>query len=367
MSKRYDRNYDPTFKPGSSKDTGESSRVLRSNKNNLKPDDLEDSSNGSIEILDEEIVADSSKAQSTSTPIVESKQTEPTDTSKADSDDSNNSINSNQTYASVLASATSSPSTPTSTPSTSMSHQEEEAFVQRTAKIIAEVLRSIQQPYRQYAPKLDVPKLTMRNYSDWAKKIRYALKLNHLWVDPNKKIADLTTEEAKRNSTASLYLAIHLDDKNSAFVNDSNEKNFIEVWNTIKKFHEPKTGAVMSDIYSKIFSMQHQSGECIQAHLMKLDDQFSRFHDIGKQISEEHLVAMTLATIKNSPEFEFVFQSAQWEDQESITLTKIKSVLISTQKSRSNNSDNQSMQANFKGSMENIRVKNVSMNNVFFS
>lgn len=83
-----------------------------------------------------------------------------------------------------------------------MAPQDEEAYILKTAKIIAEALRSTQQPQRQSAPKLDIPKLTMRNYSDWAKKMSYALKLNHLWVDPNKKIGDLSTEEAQRNSQA---------------------------------------------------------------------------------------------------------------------------------------------------------------------
>jgi hypothetical protein len=74
--------------------------------------------------------------------------------------------------------------------------------------------------------------------------------------------------------------------ENSCFVNESNEKNFIKAWNDIKKFYEPRTSTILADIYCRIYSIKHQPGQCIQQHLMMLDDQFARFHEIGKAIKE---------------------------------------------------------------------------------
>ena len=172
----------------------------------------------------------------------------------------------------------------------------------------------------------------MNNYVDWAKKMKYALMLNKLWVDPTEHPAQLSIENKDKNSRAVLFMACYLDDQNASFINDSNEKCFITSWNSIKKFHQPRSATVLTDIHRQIQSIKHVPGTSIESHLMKLEAQFTRFHDIEKVLAEEHLVAFILASVSDSSDFTNVFHSAMWADESSLTIAKVKSVLISTQR-----------------------------------
>ena len=85
--------------------------------------------------------------------------------------------------------------------------------------------------------------------------------------------------------------------------------------------------------------MQHNPGESIESHLMKLEAQFARFHEIDEKVNENHLVALILASVRKSPDFANVFHSAMWEDEASLTIAKVKSVLIATQRSQNINQE----------------------------
>lgn len=210
---------------------------------------------------------------------------------------------------------------------------------------------------RQPTPKLDIPKLTMHNYVDWSKKMSYALKFHNLWVDPTREIDSLDDAEQEKNSKAVLYMACHLDDQNSSFVNASNEKCFISAWNLIKKFHQPRTATVLTDIHSRIQELKHQSGQSIEAHLMKLDAQFARFQEAGDPLKESHLVALILSSVRNSPDFASVFHSAMWEDEDKLTIAKVKSVLISTSRRQRPNGEEQAHRAKFPQAKQKSRIQ----------
>lgn len=187
-------------------------------------------------------------------------------------------------------------------------------------------------------PKVIPEKLNDKNYFDWTKKMKIALKLNNLWLEPTTNPATLNESATIKNERAALYLGSYLDEKHSSFINDSNEKCFITIWNDIAKFKEPRTSVVLTDIHRQIQKLQHQAGQSIETHLMKLEAQFTRFTNVKKKLDDEHLVALTLASVIDSPDFANVIESAMWEDDTTLTLSKIKSVLISTQRRRS--SDN---------------------------
>lgn len=202
-------------------------------------------------------------------------------------------------------------------------------------KKILEIVQSVlanQTELTRTAPKIDLQKLTMSNYVDWSKKMKYALMLNNLWVDPNVLPGSLQGPDVKKNQQAVLFMACYLDEQNAAFINGKNEKCFITAWNAIKKFHQPRSATVLTDIHRQIQALRHQSGQPIESHLMKLEEQFSRFNDIDKSLSEEHLVALILASVSESPDFQNVFHSAMWEEESTLTIAKVKSVLISTQR-----------------------------------
>lgn len=65
---------------------------------------------------------------------------------------------------------------------------------------------------------------------------------------------------------------------------------------------------------------------------MNLEGQFKRFTQANQKVSEELKVGMTLASISESRDFENVFSSASWEDEPNLTMAKVKSVLMATQK-----------------------------------
>lgn len=215
-------------------------------------------------------------------------------------------------------------------------------------QIIQTVLSTQQETTKSVIPKVDLQKLTMRNYVDWAKKMKYALKLNKLWVEPTLLPSALQGEEINKNEKAVLFMACYLDDQNSSLINDSNEKCFISAWNNIRKFHEPRSATVLTDIHKQIQAIKHQPGQSIETHLMKLESQFTRFHDINKKLDDEHLVALILASVSDSPDFENVLHSAMWEDESTLTIAKVKSVLISTQRRLKTEKDEEAHHSKYK-------------------
>lgn len=197
-------------------------------------------------------------------------------------------------------------------------------------QVVQTILSAQNDTNRTNVPKVDLQKLTMHNYVDWAKKMKYALKLNKLWVDTTLDPRNLQGEDLINNERAVLFMACYLDNQKASFVNDANEKCFISAWNSIKKFHQPRSATVLTDIHMKIQAIKHQAGQAIESHLMKLEAQFARLHEIGKVLSEDHLVALILASVSDSPDFVNVFHSAMWEEESTLTIDKVKSVLIST-------------------------------------
>jgi hypothetical protein len=207
-----------------------------------------------------------------------------------------------------------------------------EATILRIVQSVLIAQAQSQNDAKTSAPKVDLQKLTMKNYPDWARKMKYALKLNKLWVEPTTKPEDLRGNDLIINERAVLFMACYLDDQNAAFINEKNEKCFITVWNSIKKFHQPRSATVLTDIHKQIQALKHRAGDSIESHLMKLETQFTRFHQIDKPLADDHLVALILASVSESPDFSSVFHSALWEDESSLTIAKVKSVLISTQR-----------------------------------
>lgn len=184
---------------------------------------------------------------------------------------------------------------------------------------------------KRVVPKLDLMRLNMHNYVDWAKKMKCALKLNKMWLDPKKDPATLSQEELQKNEDALLYMAVYLDDQNAHFITQKNETCFITVWNMIEKFHQPRSAIILTEIYSTLRGLSHKAGQSIESHLMHLEEQFTRLDEIEQPLNDAHQVGHILASVKDSSDFANIFHSAMWEDTTSLTVAKVKSVLISVQ------------------------------------
>lgn len=314
MSK-HNYDHDPDFKAGSSSATLDSERVLRSQSNNQK-------SNPSIDSTSDETLPDLSKIDLN----VSSDHSDESFTIASAEISVNviDNVSLTPTYASVLSQGN------------TMTEAEKQIRIAETTAIVKSILEANQYAQRSSIPKLDVPKLGMHNYKDWSKKMSYALKLQDLWIDPESVITDLSPNDAIRNGKAGLYMGLHLDDKNSAFINESNEKCFITVWNTIKRFYQPRTATVLTDVYIKLQASSHKSGQSMPAHLMKLEDQFARMEDVGMGLPETHRVALILASVNSSSEYANVRHSAMWEEEKNLSIAKVKSVLLSTPSNANN-------------------------------
>jgi gag-polypeptide of LTR copia-type len=179
------------------------------------------------------------------------------------------------------------------------------------------------------APKLDVPHLTEHNYEDWSRKMLVALQLQGYWIDPDTRVADLNLQQQELNKLAALYVQFFLDKSFSTLVTATNRDNFILLWSEIKNFAKPRTATVLTDVYYTIQYIKHKSGTSIREHIMKMEAQFRRFKDVDETVSEKHLVALLLASVKESEEFASIFQMAMWEDNSTLTVSKVKSMLIS--------------------------------------
>lgn len=72
--------------------------------------------------------------------------------------------------------------------------------------------------------------------------------------------------------------------------------------------HQPKTAIVLTDIHGRIQAIKHQPGQSIESHLKKLEAQFARFHEIDRKLSDDHLAALILSIVNDSPDFASVFR-----------------------------------------------------------
>ena len=214
--------------------------------------------------------------------------------------------------------------------SPSQTIQNEGIMLNEQQELITGIVTGVLQAMKPSKPKVSPPMLTNTNYTDWSIKMFYAMSLNGLWIDPTKDLERQSTSEKLKNTDALMYLASQLDTTTSAFVNQSS-KCFVTVWNEIKRFYEPKTATVLADVHIKIQSIKHSAGQPIEKHLMLMEHQFSRLNDLRKPLDEAHYAALILASIKESGEFSHIFHSAMWGDEDSLTITKLKSALISSQ------------------------------------
>jgi hypothetical protein len=162
--------------------------------------------------------------------------------------------------------------------------------------------------------------LNMTNYPFWSKSMRAALKLQKLWLDPTKKIEDLSVEEARVNAEAASYILTHIDANNMAQKTAENEECFITIWNLLKQFHEPQTASALVDFYSRLQILIHRPGESVRLHLLELEKQFEKLIGTEDKLTESHKAAIMLASVKNSPEFQQLFYSAKWMEREEMTL-----------------------------------------------
>jgi transposase InsO family protein len=198
--------------------------------------------------------------------------------------------------------------------------------------IVTQVMKSLGENKTSDPKSMPVDKLTMSNYSDWKKKMKYALTMSNLWLNPSLDVGTLTEQQKVINAKACLFMALHLDEQNSAFVNEKNETDFISAWNSIKSFHQPNNAVVLTDIIVQIQDLRHVSGQPIESHLLKLEAQFARLAEIEETLNEKFLAGFILASVSKSPEFSNLFNSAMWSNEEALTVTKVKTVLISTQR-----------------------------------
>ena len=184
-------------------------------------------------------------------------------------------------------------------------------------------------------PKVNIEPLTMTNYSFWSKSMRAGLKLMNLWIDPNKSMENLTNEENVINEKAAQYVLTNIDANNMSQITSENEQSFITIWNLLKQFHEPQTATTLVDFYSNIYKILHHPGENVRMHLLRIESQFEKLLQVDEKLPESHKVAIMLASVKNSPEFEQLFHSAKWLKREDLTLKLVKESIIAAQDSRS--------------------------------
>jgi hypothetical protein len=188
------------------------------------------------------------------------------------------------------------------------------------------------QPKFEQSPKVpNVPQLNMSNYQDWAKKMRAAMKLNHLWIEPTITPAEYSEAQKTTSKNAVQFIVMNLDQTNSVHVTQDNEDCFYTVWRALKNFHTPNTSMTLCDFYASLQNLIHRSGDCVRTHLMQLEQNFNKLAEIDEKVTENHKVAIVLASIRKSPEFSHLFNSAKWLKTETLTLSNVKDTIISAQ------------------------------------
>lgn len=193
-------------------------------------------------------------------------------------------------------------------------------------------------------PSLNTVQLNMNNFSFWSKKIRAAMKLMRIWIDPTKSIDQLSPEEREINEKAAQYVLTNIDENNMNQITTENEHCFITIWNLLRQFHEPRTATTLIDFYCSIRNLRHQAGENVRMHLLKLETQFEKLLDHEDKLPESHKIAIMLASVKDCPEFEQLFYSAKWLKREDLTLKLVKESIIAAQDSRNMDKNNSQQQ-----------------------
>jgi hypothetical protein len=201
--------------------------------------------------------------------------------------------------------------------------------------IVQEVLQAVinNQP-KSNSPRPSPAVLTMKNYSFWWKSMKAAMRLQGLWLDPSRNVATLSEKEKVTNEMAAQYVLTYIDANNMSQITRDNENSFIAIWNLLKEFHEPRTASTLVDFYASLPSLHHRQGGCVRDHLLQLDRQFEKLLEANDQLPESHKVAIMLASVKGSPEFEQLFYTAKWVKQEDLTLQTVRESIIAAQDSR---------------------------------
>lgn len=123
-------------------------------------------------------------------------------------------------------------------------------------------------------------------------------------------------------------------------MDETTKKCFITAYTKIKNFHQSRAATILTDIFINIRNLKYHDGEQIDPHLMKLEQQFKRFVEAKQTLCDQFQVAITLASISGSKNFDSVFQSASWEEETNLTMSKVKCVLMATQRRQKVNVDN---------------------------
>ena len=108
------------------------------------------------------------------------------------------------------------------TKSLNLSLQEKEMSL--TPEQISQIVQSVitAQQSTISSPKVMPEKLNDTNYVDWCRKMKNALKLNRIWIDPSLDPATLSLADKAKNERAALYMSCFLDEKHSSLLNIAN-------------------------------------------------------------------------------------------------------------------------------------------------
>jgi hypothetical protein len=272
-------------------------------------------------------------------------------------DDSfNSALNSETNLSSTIleiSSSESSPSSPNSHSNSSPKSHSSQHSAMTEDEIKKLIETSVEQRLRQYeannspptanapkfhhAPKIsNIPQLTITNYSDWAMKIKAAMLLKELWIDPSILPSQYDSKLKDTSQRAVQFIVLHLDESNNDHVNETNEKCFYTVWKNLKEIlrKSPNHSMLLCDFYCSLQHIIHQTDECVRTHLMKIEHQFNKLaNNVENQdmLSENHKVAIVLASIRKSAEFSRLFDSAKWLKTETLTFAVVKDTIISAQ------------------------------------
>jgi hypothetical protein len=161
--------------------------------------------------------------------------------------------------------------------------------------------------------------------------MKAALKLQGIWLEPTRNIATLTANERGINERAANYVLTNIDVDNMNQITSEIESCFISIWNVLKQFHEPSPAFKLVEFYTNIRYVLHHPGQCVRTHLVLLEDQFEKMLNAKDKLPESHKIAIMLASVKDSPEFAALFQSADWLERENLTLKTVKDSIIAAQ------------------------------------
>jgi hypothetical protein len=175
----------------------------------------------------------------------------------------------------------------------------------------------------------NIPSLTMKNYFDWARKIRAALEINGIWIDPKKTPQQYSDDERDNVSPQAVrYISLYIESTNNVHINDKNRHCFHTVWHMLGNFYRPNTSMAMCDFFTSIRQLQYRPNQCMRSHLMSLEHEFNKMLDIEEEIPEQYKVAIVLSSIRDSPDFENLFFTAKWLKKEEFTMSRIRDAIL---------------------------------------